>query len=114
MGGGRVRRKWRVRGYGEKDFQEEVIWLAGVLGWRVYHTYDSRRSEPGFPDLVLLKGDRLVFAELKVGRRGTTAAQQSWLEELREAGCDARLWRPTDWREIEALLRGDDQARVRK
>ena len=41
-----------------------VVDLARTLGWRVYHTYDSRRSQPGFPDLVLVR-ERILFLELK-------------------------------------------------
>lgn len=39
----------------ERDFQAAVMELARLLGWRVYHTWDSRKSEPGFPDLVLVR-----------------------------------------------------------
>ena len=35
----------------EKKFQSQVVRIAKVFGWLCYHTYDSRRSEPGFPDL---------------------------------------------------------------
>ena len=33
----------------EADFQATVIELAELQGWRVYHTHDSRRSQPGLP-----------------------------------------------------------------
>jgi hypothetical protein len=42
--------------------------LVHLLGWRVYHTWDSRKSEPDFPDLVLVR-DRVMFAELQVTSR---------------------------------------------
>ena len=42
----------------EKAFQTAVVELAELCGWKVYHTYDSRRSAPGFPDLVLGPGNR--------------------------------------------------------
>ena len=31
----------------EKEFQATVIEYAKACGWKVYHTYDSRRSDPG-------------------------------------------------------------------
>ena len=40
----------------ESDFQRAVIEMARLHGWLVYHTHDSRRSAPGFPDLVLVQG----------------------------------------------------------
>ncbi len=36
----------------EADFMDQVIDLAHLYGWMVYHTYDSRRSAPGYPDLA--------------------------------------------------------------
>jgi hypothetical protein len=51
----------------EKQLQGAVVELAKRLGYLVYHTFDSRRSNPGWPDLVLCKPPRLIFAELKVG-----------------------------------------------
>ena len=85
----------------------QIADLARLLDWRVYHTYDSRRSPFGFPDLVLVKGRLLVFAELKVGDRKPTPSQEAWLTVLRLASADARLWRPDDWPEIETLLKSD-------
>ena len=39
----------------EKKFQAAVLQIANMYGWLAYHTHDSRRSAPGFPDLVLVR-----------------------------------------------------------
>ena len=89
----------------EKEFQTVVVQYARLLGYRVYHTHDSRRSEPGFPDLVLVREGRLLVAELKRQTGRTSPAQQEWLELLRSAGVDAYIWRPSDWDEITEVLK---------
>jgi hypothetical protein len=66
----------------ERLYQQSIVDLARILGWRTYHTFDSRRSAPGFPDLVLVKGERLVFAECKAARGKVSQAQRGWLEAL--------------------------------
>ena len=89
----------------EKDFMESIVQLARQTGWMVYHTYDSRRSEAGFPDLVMTKHKRLVIAEIKTEKGKTSPAQDKWLETLRTArGVKEKLWRPSDWPEIERTL----------
>ncbi len=62
-----------------------------------YHTHDSRRSEPGLPDLVIVGPDGLLFRELKGERGRTAAAQRRWLCQHTEAGAAADIWRPCDW-----------------
>jgi hypothetical protein len=89
----------------EQSFLGQVVAYSRVMGWRVYHTHDSRRSAPGFPDLVLVRRPRCVFAELKAERTHTTEDQRTWLAELRECGQEAYLWRPSHWRAIEKILR---------
>ncbi len=85
----------------EADFQASVIELAGVLGWLSFHVHDSRRSPRGFPDLTMVRGDRLLFAELKRGCRKPTEPQTAWLAALDQARrVSAHVWRPTDWTEI--------------
>ena len=95
----------------EKQLQEAVIACAKLLGWRVYHTWDSRRSAPGFPDLVLvLPGSRLIFAELKTETGKVSDAQNQWLDDLGSVTWDTEeyIWRPRHWLsgEIENILRG--------
>ena len=81
----------------EKEFMQHVIQAARAFGWLVYHTYDSRRSGEGFPDLVLLKPPHLLFVELK-SEKGTLSKEQTrWLNWLDEAGNEVRVWRPSHW-----------------
>lgn len=80
----------------ERHFQAFVVKLARSFGWRVYHTYDSRRSSPGFPDLVMVKAGRVIAAELKADRGKTTEAQNEWLDDLHNAGVETWVWRPAD------------------
>ncbi len=82
----------------------QVVQLARLYGRLAYHTHDSRRSAAGFPDLTLVRGRRLLFAELKREAGRTTAEQDGWREALREAGQEAYLWRPSDWPSIETAL----------
>lgn len=88
----------------EKDFQWEVIKEARDLGWEEYHTYNSRRSKKGFPDLVLVR-ERVIFAELKTEDEDLTADQRNWREWLEGAQAEYYLWRPSDWPKIAETLR---------
>ena len=50
-----------------------------------------------FPDLVLVREDRVLFRELKTMKGRTTPDQKKWLELLNAAGHDAAVWRPVQW-----------------
>ncbi len=65
-------------------------------GLLCYHTFDSRRSERGFPDLCIV-GKSVLHRELKSSRGRLTPDQRTWLDRLTEAGADAAVWRPADW-----------------
>jgi hypothetical protein len=82
-----------------------VVRYARLMGWSAYHTYDSRRSAAGFPDLVLVRRPRVVWAELKSERGRLTDDQRAWIEELRACGQAVFVWRPSNWEEIERALR---------
>lgn len=83
----------------EAQLQAAVVASAKRRGWLVYHTHDSRRSEAGYPDLHLIHpgAKRSLFRELKRGNGRVSDAQQTWLDALTAAGCDAAVWRPIHW-----------------
>ena len=62
-------------GLTEADVQRGLIEAAQTGGWLVYHTHDSRRSRKGFPDLVLVRPPKVIFAELK-GPGGRVTPEQ--------------------------------------
>ena len=92
----------------EKKLQGYVLDLAEALGFLGYHTWDSRRSQPGFPDLTLVKGSRLIFAELKSAKGKPSPEQKEWLAALRGTSAEVYLWRPCDWVDgsVEKVLLG--------
>jgi hypothetical protein len=89
----------------EADFEALVRRYAALRGWRLMHIYDARRSAEGWPDLSLVRGERLIFAELKTARGKVTPAQQEWLGALAGVpGVLAEVWRPDSWPHIEEVL----------
>ena len=90
----------------ERDFQAQVVQLSELCGWMVYHTYDSRRSNAGFPDLVLVRPPQVVFAELKSQKGRVRPQQEVWLSALGASDkVTVALWRPSDWDDLERILR---------
>lgn len=95
----------------EAVFQAQVIRLAKMNGWMVFHprkiqSHDGKwmtaiQGDVGFPDLVFahrLRG--LIFAELKSSVGRIDPQQARWLEELVLAGAEAYIWRPRDLQDI--------------
>jgi hypothetical protein len=79
----------------EAELLDSVRTLARFTGWMTYHTYTSKHSDAGFPDLVLVRGPELIFAELKRERGRITDQQQAWLDQLRDVrAIDVYEWRP--------------------
>lgn len=96
----------------EAGLLEHIRALARRHGYLVYHTHDARRSEPGFPDLLMTNGRRLLCWEVKTSTGKLTEAQARWLALLGSVpGVDARVVRPQDLGVIEGLLRGEREAR---
>lgn len=83
----------------ETKLQGEVARYCRDNGALHYHTHRSDRSEAGFPDSVIV-GNYLMFRELKSDAEGArpTKDQRIWLGALTDAGYDAGLWYPEDWR----------------
>ena len=96
----------------EADFQNDVVKLARLAGWRVYWTHSSKNSPAGWPDLVLTlrvkpgRPGKALFRELKRDRQPhrVSPEQRECLELLTAAGLDAKVWTPDDWPEIEQVL----------
>jgi hypothetical protein len=89
----------------EKEFQAAVVALARRHGWLCFHPFDSRRSEAGFPDLVMVRPPRLVFAELKSVTGRVTPAQQMWVDCLKAVpGVEVHVWLPANWPAIVRTL----------
>lgn len=104
----------------ETQFQQTVIDLAHLTGWRVAHFRGVRVQRKdgsiyyqtpvqadgtGFPDLVMARDDRTLYAEIKVTPNKPSAEQWEWLRALQaNPSNEVYLWYPEDWEEIETVL----------
>lgn len=88
----------------ERQLQDAIVQVARLHGWFVHHHFDARRSEPGWPDLVLIRPPVALFVELKSETGKVTAQQARVLELLEACGLDARVWRPHQLDDAIALL----------
>lgn len=82
----------------ERELTSWVMGLAGSCGWLVHHNPDSRRVQPGIPDLILLRPPELLFIELKrLGKRSTLRPKQvEWIDSLQRCGQEAEVWTPAE------------------
>jgi hypothetical protein len=82
----------------EAELLQCVRDLCRLLKVPVYHTYNSRRSESGWPDIAAVVNDHLILRELKTARGRITPEQAYWLEALSQVKrVSAGIWRPDDW-----------------
>ncbi len=91
----------------ERDLEAGVLDIARLYGWRVVHFRPARTAHgwrtpvaadgTGWPDLFMVRGPRLVAAELKSDRGRLTPAQAGWLDALAGAGAECHQWRPADY-----------------
>lgn len=101
----------------EADLTAAVLQLLDLLGWRAMHARPARTAHgwrtplqgptaKGFPDIIAVKAERLLVAELKVGRNTTADDQVDWLDAFEAVGAEVYVWRDTDWAagNIEAAL----------
>lgn len=88
----------------EKQFERQVKDAAKLFGWLYYHTHRSQFSPAGFPDCVMVRGDRLIFAELKSAKGKVSEEQYQWLDAL-AATAETFVWRPDDIEEIIECLK---------
>ena len=99
----------------EKIFQDQVIKVARMQQWLVFHASPSsprpgvwRSDGNGFPDLVLVSTSvpsrGVIFCELKTAEGKLSAEQEKYARCLINAGIEYHLWRPRDIDAIAARL----------
>ena len=101
----RLRGRAQVPSWTERYFQNEVCKMATQLGWVWFHVVDSFHCAAGFPDLVMVRGARVVFAELKTEKGKIEPEQAKWLKLLEPTPVEQYLWRPSMIDEIVRILR---------
>lgn len=102
----------------ETEFQNSLIKAAQLLGWKVahfrgvriqrkngsiYYATPVQADGEGFVDLVMVRGNRLICAELKSDKGRTSKEQDDWLEKLGLVA-ETYVWKPKDWEEITRVL----------
>ncbi len=75
----------------------------------VYYETPMQGEGAGWPDLYIVNPEKHwhCVAELKIGKRPTTAEQKNWLRWHELSGTPAFVWRDDkeSWDEIEKVLR---------
>ncbi len=80
----------------ERSLQASITELCQLLGVAWYHTYDSRRSHRGWPDLALCGSRGFFTRELKAESGQLTDDQARWGRMLSAVGVGWDVWRPAD------------------
>ncbi len=87
---------------------QQIVDAARYFGWSVFHVFDSRRSAPGFPDLICAKEGRMLAIEVKTEKGKVSPHQAFWLDVLGTVpGVTAMVARPSGWEDVERALRGE-------
>jgi HNH endonuclease/VRR-NUC domain len=89
----------------ERDWHQQVVEVATLYGWRHFHAFDMRRSDAGWPDIVLCRPPELLIVELKAEHGKLQVAQEEWLADLWACGIETAVWRPSSFDEIHGRLR---------
>ncbi|HUT78006.1 MAG TPA: hypothetical protein VM285_09985 [Polyangia bacterium] len=101
----------------EAEFQGQVTEVARLFDWEWVHFRPARTAHgwatpvegplgTGFPDLILVRGSRLIFAELKSDKGKLTVHQEVAQATLSGIPCaEVYVWRPRDFDDIVKLLR---------
>jgi hypothetical protein len=99
----------------ERDIQESIRQTAQQFGWSsrashpkgfFYHTWSSKKSEKGFPDIVMSDGTHLIIAEVKRNRpQGKVSDEQkNMLDVFASHIPHTYLWREDDLDEVIQIL----------
>ena len=90
----------------EKEWQNTVTECARAFGWIVWRTPRSKGTTAGEPDLRMVRAPRFIMAELKKQNKDRTPPQVVAAIALEGCpGVEYYLWRPSDWSDVQAVLR---------
>lgn len=101
----------------EAMFMAQVTDYAQLRGWEYMHIQPGLTERgryrtpvqgtlgPGWPDLILVRGNSLMAVELKTDRTYLTAIQKRIMQTLEAAVIECHVWRPRDWDAIVERLR---------
>ena len=92
----------------EKELQAAVIELAHLYGWFVAHFRPAQNARgdwrtpvaadgKGFPDLVMVRREQLMFVELKSAKGRLSPEQEIWIAKLDDTCAEVFVWYPKDW-----------------
>lgn len=90
----------------ETTFRGAVCDLLTARNWRWSYIPDSRKVQghAGIPDIIAVRGERLLFIELKTERGRLSPAQQVWHKALDFTAAESYVFRPHDAQRIERIL----------
>lgn len=108
----------------EAAWQQQVTDLAGLYGWDWLHveqrvvtrqragaapvTYAETPTKGtlgrGWVDLLLIRGERVLFVELKADDGRMSVDQKAIRDRLRDHGQEWHRWCPRDLEEVKAVL----------
>lgn len=92
----------------EKAFMQALLDYLRLRDWLCFHAFDSRRSAPGFPDVIAVRAGRIVAIETKSLTGKLSKAQELWLGVLGGVPCvEVFVLRPSeeDWLLIERAFK---------
>jgi hypothetical protein len=99
----------------EAEFQQQVCDLATLLGWSWGHFRPAKTQRgwrvpvsgplgKGWPDLVLVRDDRLLFVELKRSGKLAPSPDQRFVLQLLGAAAETYVWTPDDIEHVAEVL----------
>jgi len=109
----------QLRALTESDWQGQVFELARLYGYSYVHFRAARTTRgwrvpvegplgKGWPDIVLFRPGRTVYAELKRETGNECSPDQLWVhEQIRAAGNECYVWKPSDLNEVQRVLGGE-------
>jgi hypothetical protein len=93
----------------EEDLLVDVETRLTMGRWRWHHIRRAdlaqQQGDPGWPDIVAVRGDLLLAVELKAAGGRHMTGQREWLEAMGQIRRTyVGTWRPGDMAEIERVL----------